>query len=83
MVHDWKSKITEKKSESYTKIPYISNLDDLEVWEYYFVIDNLTENSNNINKELYNQIFTFWKTMYESWNDKHNHIIVLKVSIKD
>jgi hypothetical protein len=83
LIHDWKNKILKQNEESYTKLSYISNLEELAVWSYYFVIDNLTEKSNNINKELYNQIFKYWERIYENWDQSYNHIIVLKVIIED
>ena len=72
----------EQTEESYTKLPYISTLDELDTWEYYFVIDNLTNKSYSINKTLYDQIFEYWKKIYESWEETYNNIVVLKVLIQ-
>ena len=82
LIHDWKSKVTKKESESYTKIPYISSLDDLDAWEYYFVIDNLTNKSSSINKDLFNQISEYGQVIFEN-GESHNNIIVFKVLIED
>ena len=82
LVHDWKNNILKQNEESYTKLWYITSLEELSTWTYYFVIDNLTEKSNSINKNLYKQISKYWKIIYESWKS-HNHIIVIKVVIKN
>ena len=82
LVHDWKTKVVKQKEESYTKLSYISSLEELPAWSYYFVIDNLTDKSDNINKQLYNQISNYWQKIYENWQ-QYNHIVVLKVLIED
>jgi len=80
LVHDGKTKITKLEKEKYTKIPYIDNLDKLTPGVYYFVIDNLTANSESINSTLYKQIRKHWKITYESWKSYKN-IFVAKVLI--
>lgn len=81
LVHDWKAKVLKQDKESYTKLSYIDSLYELPTWDYYFVIDNLSEKSHNINKDLYNQI-SIWQRIYESW-DGYNHIIVWKVPVRN
>lgn len=82
LVHDWKSKVTKRESESYTNIPYISSLDDLYPWQYYFVIDNLTNKSGDINEILFNQISKHGQVIFES-GESYNNIMVFKVLIED
>ena len=82
LVHDWKSKIKEKKEESYTKIPYIDDISQLRPGTYYFVMDDLTTNSSDINWKLYKQISDKWKRVYDSWDKKYKYIAVMKVVIK-
>ena len=81
LVHDGKTKVTEKTAESYTGIPYINNLGDLPVWNYYFVMDDLTNKSENVNKTLFSQILTQWKKIYESWSYQYNKIIIIQIHI--
>lgn len=80
LIHDWKIKIITKKSEKYTKIEYIDNIDDLKSWVYYFVVDNLTYKSENINTDLYNQIFSRWREIFSSW-ESYNNIVVMEIQV--
>lgn len=85
LVHDWKERVLEQTEESYTKLPYISNLDELPAWEYYFVIDDLTNKSRAINKQLTQQIINYWQKIFEGDNlgYTHNRIVVMKILIKE
>lgn len=79
LIHDWKTeKLLNKTDESYTKAPYINTLDDLSSWTYYFVVDNLTQKSSNINRKLYDQIHQYWITTFRSWSG-YNNIVVIKI----
>lgn len=81
LIHDWKTKISQKQEESYTKLPYLDSLDGLTPWKYYFVIDDFTNKSNDINKTLFNQISKYWKKIYESGNYQHNYIAVFEILV--
>jgi len=79
LVHDWKTEnLLNRTGEKYTKTPYIDILDDIPDWTYYFVIDNLTQKSSNINKKLYDQIYQYWIPTFRSWN-WYNNIVVIKI----
>jgi hypothetical protein len=80
LVHDWKNKLKDKKVEKYTKIEYLNDLWELKKWIYYMVIDALTTESDNLNKELYEQIRKHWKVIFNSWKS-YNNIVVIKVLI--
>lgn len=83
LVHDGDTEDLENsENESYTKIPYMKTLDDLDDGIYYFVIDNLTTKSNEINKKLYNQLKEYWTTRYESWKN-YNNILVSILGVKE
>ena len=76
MVHDGQVKaLLNYTNESYTKVPYVDDLSELDSWIYYVVIDNLTKNSNTINEHLYLQIAQYWKKVFDSWVD-YNKIVV-------
>ena len=82
LVHDWKTeKLLKKTAESYTKIPYIDDIDSLWQWTYFFVIDNLTSKSSNINKILYWQIRQYWINVFDNWKN-YNNIKVFRLDIK-
>jgi hypothetical protein len=82
MVHDWQVKaLLNFKNESYTKVPYVDDLSELDSWIYYVVIDNLTRNSNTINEHLYEQIAQYWKKIFDSWVD-YNKIVVAVLGVK-
>ena len=76
VVHDGQVKaLLNFKNESYTKVPYVDDLSELDSWIYYVVIDDLTRNSNIINEHLYEQIAQYWKKIFDSWVD-YNKIVV-------
>lgn len=82
LIHDWKTEnLLKNTAEKYTKIPYIDNINSLWKWRYYFIIDNLTSRSNNINKTLYWQIRQSWTSVFNNWNN-YNNIQVLSLDIK-
>ena len=81
LVHDWNTWIMDQTEESYTKLSYLNTLDELLPWTYYFVIDDLTNKSYNVNKKLFDQIFEYWWMVYQSWEQQYNHILVLKVLV--
>ena len=80
LILDWKTKITTKKQEKYTKIDYIDSIYYLKPWAYYFVIDDLTYKSQYINWELYEQVFSLWEIVFQSW-EWYNAVVVVKVRI--
>ena len=80
LVHDWKSKVVSLTGEKYTWLPYVDDLDQLASGVYYFVLDSLTRNSDDINYLLYKQIINSWKKLYESWNS-YNSIFVVQVVV--
>jgi hypothetical protein len=80
--HDWKTeKLLKTSIESYTKIPYIDNTNLLWKWTYYFVMDNLTSKSNNINRTLYDKIYQYATKIFDEW-DSYNNIKVFKFDVK-
>lgn len=80
LIHDWKTDFSKKTEEGYTKIPYIDTIENLKPWSYYYIIDNLTEKSNNINWKLYRQLSDYWKVVYETWSS-YNHISVIHLPV--
>ncbi len=83
LIHDWDvEELVNAEEESYTKIPYMKTLDDLDDWIYYFVIDNLTTKSNEINNKLYKQLKEYWTTRYESWKS-YNNILVSILGVEE
>ena len=74
-------KLENSNVESYTWIPYMESLNDLDDGVYFFVMDNLTSKSNNINKNLYQQLKAYWTTWYESWKT-YNNIIVSVLAVE-
>lgn len=82
MVHDWTlQRLMEAKTEAYTESPYVDDLSELDSWIYYFVIDDLTKNSNTINEHLYTQIAQYWKKIFEDWVS-YNKILVALLWVK-
>ena len=82
MVHDWTlQRLMEAKTEIYTRTPYVDDLSELNSWIYYFVIDDLTKNSNTINEHLYTQIAQYWKKIFEDWVS-YNKILVALLWVK-
>ena len=80
--HDWKTEnLLKSTAEKYTKIQYIDNINSLWQWRYYFVMDNLTNRSNHINKTLYWQIKQSWTSVFNNWKD-YNNIQVFRLDIK-
>lgn len=82
MVWDWDViNLTSSDVEKhYTQIPYIDNLNELEKWTYYFVLDDLSLKSKSLNFTIYNQLSAHWEIVFEKWS-WYNHIEVLKVTL--
>ena len=82
LIHDGDTDMLENsKNESYTWIPYMESLDDLDDGVYFFVMDNLTSKSNDINKKLYQQLKDYWTIWYESWKT-YNNVIVSVLAVE-
>ena len=82
MVHDWNTAVKKEVKEGYTKLSYLDWLWQLSTGTYYFVMDNLTARSGNINWELYDDIYGVWKKIYESWSTRYNNIVVMEIFIE-
>ena len=80
LVHDWKNKLKDKKAEKYTKIEYLNDVSELKKWIYYLVVDDLTSNSDNLNKKLYDQFSKKWEVIFWTWKS-YNSIFVMKILI--
>jgi hypothetical protein len=75
LIRDWRTDFSKLIRDEYTKSPYLNTIEWLDSWDYYYVIDDLTDKSRYLNWELFNQLSDYWEVVYETW-DSYNHIIV-------
>jgi len=71
-----KDNILARWKDNYTNTAYLKTLDTLELWEYYFVVDELTARWW-IYKELLNEVVEQWESIYNHW-ERYNTIEVIK-----
>lgn len=67
--------IMKRTIENYTAVKYIDSISELDIWNYLFVLDDLTL-KNSVDDELINEIkekcYMFYRDV---WNYEHNNFI--------